>query len=383
MTRAWGTVTLGEVMHLDLNRIDVDPATTYEMAGVLSFGRGLFRREPVAGSNTSYRWFYRLKPDHVVMSQLFGWEGALALSSHDYAGLYVSPQFPTFLCNPDRLDRRFLGYVMQRRSFWEDLGSRTKGIGDRRRTLTPEALFACAVPLPTLNEQRRIVARIEALAAKIEEARALHREVLLGCDNLCRSILLHDGTPAPTPMRALVRLREPNVTVRADETYDFAGVYCFGGGVFKGQRKTGMEFAYSRLTRLRAGDFVYPKLMAWEGALGIVPPECEGLVVSPEFPVFEVDNSRALPETLDVFFRTPSVWPSLAGVSTGTNVRRRRLNPVSFLNFEMPLPPMNSQLKLREVKRRVDALKRLQAETAAELDGLLPSILDRAFKGER
>lgn len=29
-----------------------------------------------------------------------------------------------------------------------------------------------------------------------------------------------------------------------------------------------------------------------------------------------------------------------------------------------------------------DALKRLQAETAAELDALLPAILDRAFKGE-
>ena len=27
-------------------------------------------------------------------------------------------------------------------------------------------------------------------------------------------------------------------------------------------------------------------------------------------------------------------------------------------------------------------LKRLQAETAAELDALLPSILDKAFKGE-
>jgi hypothetical protein len=26
--------------------------------------------------------------------------------------------------------------------------------------------------------------------------------------------------------------------------------------------------------------------------------------------------------------------------------------------------------------------KRLQAETAAELDALLPSVLDRAFKGE-
>ena len=30
----------------------------------------------------------------------------------------------------------------------------------------------------------------------------------------------------------------------------------------------------------------------------------------------------------------------------------------------------------------VESLKRLQAETAAELDALLPSILDKAFKGE-
>lgn len=30
----------------------------------------------------------------------------------------------------------------------------------------------------------------------------------------------------------------------------------------------------------------------------------------------------------------------------------------------------------------LDALKRPQTETAAELDALLPAILDRAFKGE-
>jgi type I restriction enzyme S subunit len=34
------------------------------------------------------------------------------------------------------------------------------------------------------------------------------------------------------------------------------------------------------------------------------------------------------------------------------------------------------------VRAEVDALKHLQAETSAELDALLPSILDKAFKGE-
>jgi type I restriction enzyme, S subunit len=35
---------------------------------------------------------------------------------------------------------------------------------------------------------------------------------------------------------------------------------------------------------------------------------------------------------------------------------------------------------LDALQAQVDALKKLQAETAAELDALLPSILDKAFK---
>ncbi|MFZ4398124.1 MAG: hypothetical protein ACOYOU_21125, partial [Kiritimatiellia bacterium] len=92
------------VAKLDLDKVPVDSSQTYPMVGVYSFGRGLFHREPVEGGQTSYKVFYRLKAEHVVMSQLFGWEGAVALSSEDFAGHYVSPQFPTFSCDFSKLD---------------------------------------------------------------------------------------------------------------------------------------------------------------------------------------------------------------------------------------------------------------------------------------
>jgi hypothetical protein len=38
--------------------------------------------------------------------------------------------------------------------------------------------------------------------------------------------------------------------------------------------------------------------------------------------------------------------------------------------------------QLDALQSQEDALKRLQSETAAELDAFLPAILDRAFKGE-
>jgi type I restriction enzyme S subunit len=50
------------------------------------------------------------------------------------------------------------------------------------------------------------------------------------------------------------------------------------------------------------------------------------------------------------------------------------------------VPPLAEQRRivaeLDALQAEVDALKRLQAETSAELDALLPAILDRAFKGE-
>jgi type I restriction enzyme S subunit len=118
------------------------------------------------------------------MSQLFGWEGALALGSEKFAGMYLSPQFPTFLCEATKLDRAFLGWLMRRPTFWADLGSRASGMGDRRRTLTPDALFKCEIPLPPLSDQRRIVARLEELGAQIEEACRLRKEALKGAEGL-------------------------------------------------------------------------------------------------------------------------------------------------------------------------------------------------------
>ncbi len=70
---------------------------------------------------------------------------------------------------------------------------------------------------------------------------------------------------------------------------------------------------------------------------------------------------------------------------TGTAGQQRV--PASFMREKRILvPPLPEQRRivseLDALQAEVDALKRLQAETAAELDALLPAILDKAFKGE-
>jgi len=170
-------------------------------------------------------------------------------------------------------------------------------------------------------------------------------------------------------------LRKPDVVVDRSAQYEFAGVRSFGKGVFRAGVKSGSSFSYRMLTRVREGEFVYPKLMAWEGGLGVVKPDCNGLVVSPEFCVFEIDQSKVLPRWLDLYFKQPSVWPALAGGSAGTNMRRRRIYPADFLRFKIPIPSLDVQ---REILRHIDSiladLEEYRASTSAAseaLDGAL------------
>jgi type I restriction enzyme S subunit len=101
-----------------------------------------------------------------------------------------------------------------------------------------------------------------------------------------------------------------------------------------------------------------------------------------EFPVVAPDLKRVLAETLDMYFRTPAIWPALSGASTGTNVRRKRLNPDDFLAYLIPLLSMSVQRQLRALRRYADEMRRVQMAAVVELGALLPSILDRAFKGQ-
>ena len=63
----------------------------------------------------------------------------------------------------------------------------------------------------------------------------------------------------------------------------------------------------------------------------------------------------------------------------------RKLETEKLLAISVPVPPLSDQRRIIEeleiLQSHVDALKRLHTETAAELDAMLPSLLDSAFKG--
>lgn len=374
----WPRVRLGEVLRQRKQFITIDDLTTYKRPRVRLHAQGIVLRDEVPGALIKTKSQQVCRAGELLVAEIDAKVGGFGLVPPELDGAIVSSHYFLLEHDESRLLRGFLDYFIRTLAFRDQVEAQGS---TNYAAIRPDDVLAYEIPLPSLAVQQRVVARVGQVATAGSLISSMGDIVVREADEICRAVLRADERSCSTPMRDIVELRSPDVAVRADESYHFAGVYSFGRGVFVGAQKSGLEFAYPRLTRLRSGDFVYPKLMAWEGAFGIVPPECDGLVVSTEFPVFKLRLDRVLPEVLDTYFRDPALWPNIAGSSIGTNVRRRRLNPSQFLEHRMPLPAMPTQLRLREVKHETERLKAAQAARRAELDALLPAVLDRAFAG--
>ncbi len=158
-------VPLGDVLTLDLDQVQVEPESAFELGGVYSFGRGLFVRGPLSGSETSYKVLNRLHRGQLVLSRLKAFEGAVAVVPQELDSFVLSPEFPTFSPIGDKLDPLYLTFLCKWPEFWALLQSTSKGIGARRERVHPDQFLTITIPLPDIDEQLRVTDRIEHLSA--------------------------------------------------------------------------------------------------------------------------------------------------------------------------------------------------------------------------
>ena len=109
--------------------------------------------------------------------------------------------------------------------------------------------------------------------------------------------------------KVLTEARE-RVVVEPDRTYPIAGVYGFGRGILLRDSVRGSEVSASHLYRIAAGQIIYSRLKAFEGAFALVPPEAHARYVSNEFPTFKVAEKEAGPRFIALVLALPSLGMS-------------------------------------------------------------------------
>ena len=170
--------SLSDVLELRELSEAVTPGGSYPQVGVRGFGGGLFSKAAVGGADTSYKGFNRLYEGAIVLSQVKGWEGAIARCPKELDGWFVSPEYRTFQCKPNLASDEYIGELVRTEWFWSQLQDATRGVGARRERTRPEQFLNIELPMPHFDDQRQIVeilnrqAPLKARHAAIREANA-------------------------------------------------------------------------------------------------------------------------------------------------------------------------------------------------------------------
>ncbi len=392
-------VSLGHLLKLERRKIAVDANGMYPEVGVYCFGRGLFHKLPRLGIEVGDKHLFEIRDRDFILQVTFAWEGAVAVARKDDEGFFGSVRVLTFRADEERCIPEYLQYYFRTPAGLEQLGRISPGSAGRNRVLSAKRIPEIMVPLPPLSEQRRIVAKIEQLAAKIEEARRLKQQSTREADALLNTTLsriLSDNTKNANWEFGNISFfaeinpsRQGKVNFAPTDLVSFIPMKALDdvtGAIQQAEVRQFLEVSKG-YTWFVDGDIIFAKITPCmeNGKAALARNLKNGVGFgSTEFHVIRV-GPKILADWLHRIVRSEAFRNDAATHFKGTAGQQRV--PQSFLERKnIAVPPLDEQRRivayLDSLQAKVDRLKALQAQTAAELEALLPSILDKAFKGE-
>jgi type I restriction enzyme S subunit len=377
----WPKVRLGEVLKRSDETVEPLADVEYREITVRLWGKGVVERGVVVGASLSGRRFIA-HASQFITSRIDARNGAMGLVPPTLDGALVTNDFSLFWINRDRLEPSFLGWLCRTNGFVDLCQRASEGTTNRVR-LKEERFLNLEIPLPALSEQRRIVARIEKLAAQIHEIRKLRGETE---DGICQMLLGKFMKIIKNAPRSLMQdiaplVRRP-VEVNFNAMYPELGIRSFGKGTFHKKSLDGFEIGGKRIFKIEPGDLLFSNVFAWEGAIAVAKSQDVDRFGSHRFITCVAKPGKATARFLCFYFLTDDGLELIRTASPGGAGRNRTLGLEALANIEVPVPSYDSQLYFDALQEEVRGLKQLQSETDIELDALLPAILDQAFKGE-
>jgi type I restriction enzyme S subunit len=177
MTQTWQSIKLSKVLTKSNEWIDIDLSQSYKQVTVKMWGKGVELRSEVLGTEISASKRLQVHPEQFILSRIDARHGAFGLIPNSLNLAVVTNDFPVFNLNRELLLPDFLNWLSKTADFVDICRLASEGTTNRVR-LKEDKFLSTEIRLPPIAEQRRIVARIEELAAKIEEARGLRESAI-------------------------------------------------------------------------------------------------------------------------------------------------------------------------------------------------------------
>lgn len=397
---SWPKVSLGEVLTRSEETTDLLPDAEYREITVRLWGKGVVQRGTALGAEIAGGRRFRARAGQFIASRIDARNGAMGIVPPKLDGAVVSSDFPLFNVDADRLLPSFLGWLSRTRGFVELCQRASEGTTNRVR-LKEERFLAVEIPLPPVAEQRRVVARIEQLAAQVNEARSLRHQAAEEADAVvsrATTPLLDEAEWEGKPLGGVLT-ESPRNGLSPKPEAETGGRPMLRINAVSSSPTRFVDLSAAKSAQvsddeaapfvLRHDDVFIVRYNAdinrvAKAAIFKAGAAC-GAVFPDKLMRLRPAREKMLPDFLVFALSSRSVREQVEelGKTTAGNIGISGANAKSFV---VPVPPLPEQRRivaeLDTLQTEVDGLKRLQAETAAELDALLPSILHRAFTGE-
>ena len=247
------------------------------------------------------------------------------------------------------------------------------------------------VPLPPLEEQRRIAAILD----QAETLRTQRRTALALLDSLTQSLFLDMfGDPMTNPKKLpLFRGDEicsritVGIVVQPSSYYRSEGVPALRSLNIRPNKVVMENLVYfssedneTKLakTRVRQGDVLLVRT-GQPGTAAVVPPELDG-VNAIDILIATPDTSKVSADYLCYFFNSDAGKKLVLGAQRGQV--QKHLNVGAMNAALIPIPPLPLQQTFATRIASIEALKATHRRALAALDALFASLQQRAFAGQ-
>jgi len=167
------------------------PDRPFKSLGIRSHGKGTFLKEDFDPQKIELTELYEVKENDLIANITFAWEGAIAIAGTKDSGALVSHRFPTYVFDTGRAIPEYFRHVIVQKWFVDKLGLISPGGAGRNRVLSKKDFAKLEAPMPSVEEQRRIAAVLNAcdreldllrqqLAALKRQKRGLMQKLLTG-----------------------------------------------------------------------------------------------------------------------------------------------------------------------------------------------------------
>jgi type I restriction enzyme S subunit len=390
MGNNWPKVKLGEVLKHRKEFITIDDMTLYRRPRVQLHAQGIVIRNEILGT------FIRTKKQQVchagefLVAEIDAKVGGYGLVPDSLDSSIVSSHYFLFVLDESRLDRKFLDYFIRTPAFGDQVAAQGS---TNYAAICPSQVLSYEIPLPLLTEQRRIVGRIEEFTAKIERAQKIRKQAAEEAEALWESSLsaTFDKVARSAPRK---RFRDICEVIRGGSPRPRRAIFYEGTIPFlkvADLTKDDEKYLNSYTAKIKEAGLSSKRRV---GANTLMLTNSGSTLGVPKICTFSTsfnDGIQAflnLPdciskEYLYYFLRSKTRW-FRNWAARGQS--QPNLNTEMVKEMELPLPSLDEQTEivdnLDHLKKEMERVKNTQIECTSELDALMPSILDQAFRGE-